>query len=384
MRFGPGRRKVWELLASAGILFLTVIAAELLTRTVLPLPSNWDPRLLLYSEGGVIRNKPWGGYGYEPHKTMQFQLAYLPDPKNPRLEPEYLYRITTNSYGLVQLKDPVPGKPAILLLGDSLTEGQGASPWFYDVEKRWPAGSQYQLLNGGLFGTGFQHWTPIYRHVAATLSVRKVVIIFIAQDWLRPTQPLPDETIRCLQSSHNCDGSTVFYGMPDDPVAAAAELERVARSRAAYVAKLDREQRLIERLALFRNLLQPGYRWLRGTIRGDEPSAVNFAASKQALLGLAADIGRNNLVLLHLPQKEEVEAGPNALGLKGREVVRQAGLKLVDGFAWCGMTPADFHLRDGHPNADGHGKIGLCVERVIADAWPSAAVQGDATRGVSQ
>jgi hypothetical protein len=373
MRFRLARRKVWELLASAGILFLTLIAAELLTRHVLPLPSNWDPRLLLYSEGGVIRNQPWGGYAYAPNKSMRFELVYL-DLKGPRLDREYTYRITTNSYGFVQLKDPVPGKPAILLLGDSLTEGAGASPWFYDVEKRWPAESQYQLLNGGLFGTGFQHWTPIYRHVAATLPVRKAVVIFIAQDWLRPMLPLPDETIRCLQSSRNCDGSTVFYGMPDDPVAAEMELQRLARSRAAYVAKLDRDQRFVERFALFRNLLQPGYRWIRGTIRGDEPDAVNFAASRQALLGLVADIGRDNLVLLHLPQKEEVEVGPNALGLKGREVVRQAGLKLVDGFASCGVTPADFHARDGHPNADGYRKIGLCVERVIANAWPSAAV----------
>jgi hypothetical protein len=296
------------------------------------------------------------------------------DLKGPRLDREYTYRITTNSYGFVQLKDPVPGKPAILLLGDSLTEGAGASPWFYDVEKRWPAEGQYQLLNGGLFGTGFQHWTPIYRHVAATLPVRKAVVIFIAQDWLRPMLPLPDETIRCLQSSRNCDGSTVFYGMPDDPAAAEVELQRLARSRAAYVARLDREQRFIERFALFRNLLQPGYRWIRGTIRGDEPDAVNFAASRQALLGLVADIGRDDLVLLHLPQKEEVEVGPNALGLKGREVVRQAGLKLVDGFAACGLTAADFHVRDGHPNDDGYRKIGLCVERVIADSWPSAAV----------
>jgi hypothetical protein len=374
MPFGLARRKVWELLASAGILFLTLIAAELLTRTVLPLPSNWDPRLLLYSEGGVIRNEPWGGYGYAPNKTMQFALVYLPDLKGPRLDREYAYRITTNSYGLVQLKDPVPDKPAILLLGDSFTEGQGASPWFYDVEKRWPKESPYQLVNGGLFGTGFQHWTPIYRQLASMLPVRKVLILFIAHDWLRPLLQLPDETIRCLQSSHNCDGSTVFYGMPDDPAAAEEELKRIVKSRAAYVAKVDRDQRFVERFALFRNLVQPGYRWLRGTIRGNDPDMLNFAASRQALLDLAAKIGRDNLVLLHLPQKEEVEGGPNALSLKGREVMRQAGMKPVDGFASCGMTPADFHVRDGHPNADGYRKIGLCVERVIADAWPSAAV----------
>ena len=374
MQFRPARRKVWELLASAGILFLTLVAAELLTRHVLPLPSNWDPRLLLYSEGGVIRNQPWGGYGYAPNKTMQFALVYLSDLKGPGLDREYAYRITTNSYGMVQLKDPMPGKPAILLLGDSFTEGSGATPWFYDVEKRWPAESQYQLLNGGLFGTGFQHWTPTYRHAAATLPIRKAVILFIAHDWIRPMLPLPDETIRCIESSRNCDGSTVFYGMPDDPTAAEAELQRLARRRAAYVAKLDREQRFVERFALFRNLLQPGYRWLRHFREEHDPDAVNFAASRQALLDLAADIGRDNLVLLHLPQKEEVEAGSNALGLKGREVVRQAGLKLVDGFATCGITPADFHARDGHPNADGYRKIGMCVERVIAETWPSAAV----------
>ena len=372
MGFGLARRRMWELSVSAGILFVTLVAAELVMRTVMPLPSNWDPRVLLYS-AGVIRNEPWGGYGYEPNKTMQFELAYLLNPKVPRLEPEYAYRITTNSYGLVQLNEPVPDKPAILLLGDSFTEGQGASPWFYDVEKRWPAESQYQLLNGGLFGTGFQHWTPIYRRLAATLQVRKVVILFIAHDWLRFVFARPPETLACLQSLPSCDGSSLFYGLPDDPAAAEAELQQVARKRAAYVMKVDREQPFVERFALFRYLLQPSYRWLRGTIGGDEPNAVNFAASRQALLDLAAEIGRDNLVLLHLPHREEVDAGPNALSLKGREVIRQAGLKLVDGFAMCGIRPADYHVRDGHPNADGYRKIGLCVERVIAETWPSAA-----------
>src|SRR5262245_5236887 len=236
MRFGLARRKMWEVLASAGILFVTLVAAELVTRTVLPLPS-WDPRVLLYSPEGVIRNEPWGGFGYVPNKTMRFELTYLMDPKVPRLESEYAYGLSTNSYGLVQLKEPVAGKPAILLLGDSFTEGQGASPWFYDVEKRWPAESQYQLVNGGLWGTGFQHWTPIYRRLAAALPVRKVVVVFIADDWVRFVFPTPPETLACLQASPNCDGSSLFYGLPDDPAAAEAERQQVARKRAAYMIK---------------------------------------------------------------------------------------------------------------------------------------------------
>jgi hypothetical protein len=57
------------------------------------------------------------------------------------------------------------------------------------------------------------------------------------------------------------------------------------------------------------------------------------------------------------------------VGLKGRDAIRQAGLKLVDGFKECGLVPTDYHVRDGHPNAEGYRKIGICVERIVTEAW---------------
>ena len=49
-----------------------------------------------------------------------------------------------------------------------------------------------------------------------------------------------------------------------------------------------------------------------------------------------------------------------------RDFIRQNGFAFVDGFEKCGLTAADFLIHDGHPNAQGYGKISACVESAVA------------------
>ena len=48
-----------------------------------------------------------------------------------------------------------------------------------------------------------------------------------------------------------------------------------------------------------------------------------------------------------------------------RERIRQAGGRLYDGFAGCGLTRGDYHLHDRHPNAQGYAKIARCVGEAV-------------------
>src|SRR5262249_2510439 len=156
-----------------------------------------------------------------------------------------------NSYGLVQRKEPIQIKPAILFLGDSFTEGQGAPPWFYEVESRWSTEAPYQLINGGLFATGFEYWSRLYRHLSSTLTISKALIIFISDDWNRLLLQFDSDHRRCLQSSQYCQPWMPFFGLPDEPTEAMMEVERLGRARAEFVSR--GEQRTpIERVALYR------------------------------------------------------------------------------------------------------------------------------------
>jgi hypothetical protein len=92
---------------------------------------------------------------------------------------------------------------------------------------------------------------------------------------------------------------------------------------------------------------------------------MRFKGSAEAVLNMARSVGAENLLFVHLPQKEELTSGLNFMGRKGREFIREHGLTLVDGLKECGLEIADFHLRDGHPNARGYSKVEECVDRAL-------------------
>lgn len=90
-------------------------------------------------------------FSYQPNSNIR-PVAYYEN--GDQLVKEYDYEFKTNNFGLVQRLDAVKDHPSILVLGDSFTEGQGATPWFYSLEEG-NNNKKMQLINGGLLGTGF-------------------------------------------------------------------------------------------------------------------------------------------------------------------------------------------------------------------------------------
>jgi hypothetical protein len=72
-----------------------------------------------------------------------------------------------------------------------------------------------------------------------------------------------------------------------------------------------------------------------------------------------------NIVFIHLPQKNEIGPGPDALGLKARHAIEDAGARWYDGFKLCQVTASDYHTNDEHPNQSGYRKIAACTANVI-------------------
>jgi lysophospholipase L1-like esterase len=264
---------------------------------------------------------------------------------------------------LVQLNQITTSRPSILFVGDSYAEGQGASPWFYNFERRWPSNSPYQVINGGIQGTGVETWERLYRDISSTANVKKLVMIFISDDWTRSIWQLPEQFLECLHSAPRCNGADAFLGLPENPAEAQLQIERIAKARVEYLDQRRKSQNMFRSSAIYSQLLKPAYELWR------PPNQQQFEKNKAAALRLARELGPQNVLFVHMPQKDELRAGPNSLGRQAANFIRQNGFLFEDGFAGCSLMPADFHQHDGHPNSSGYGKMGKCIEEYVKKAF---------------
>jgi hypothetical protein len=359
---------------SAVAIIVSLLAIEKAVEAYLPDPYQWDRRLMFFSEGAVFQNKSWGGFVYQPNAQITARTIYITDPKIPRIVDEYQYQIRTNSAGLVQLSDISRTKPAIMFLGDSYTEGQGASPWFYELERRWPETSSYQIINGGILGTGFEAWERLYGDLSLTAKIEKIVVIFISDDWTRPVWKVSKRDLECIQWPTRCDGANNFFGLPHNPMDAEAEIHRISVERVNYLAEEKRKQNSLKASAIYQRLLRPAY-YLWWPYRKSKEEA-QFEKSKTAIRQMAGAVGAQNILFIQLPQKDELSSELNNLSERGRKFIRQSGFSFVDGLKKCQLTIAEFYTNDGHPNTAGYRKIVDCVERSVKEAFnPEAPEQ---------
>ena len=311
-----------------------------------------DRRLVFLDGPSPIFENHGDIFTYLPHSKIRNLTAFLTDRG---FVTEYDYRFETNNFGLVQDADIAPQRDSLLLLGDSFTEGEGAEPWFRLVS---PAIEKlgYQPINGGVMGTGFEQWLKLDRYLAAkNIAARKVLVIFISDDYHRSVWNIPLPAFACLSASPLCEaGKSYLYRLPPPE-----ELPSwIAKIRAA-------RGPMKPRLKLSAAALMPAsysvYIYLQDLARFSGAER----GSHDAIAELIKLYGRNNIAFLHLPQKNEVGHGPNSIGLRARLAIEEAGGNLFDGFKLCKLTESDYYTNDDHPNKAGYTKIAACATRVI-------------------
>ena len=352
------------LLTSLVTTLIILFVIEKIAEIYFPATYQWDRRLMFFSEGNVFQNMSWGGFVYQPNTKITARIVYITDPKRPTVVDEYQYQISTNSAGLVQIGNIKSATPSVIFLGDSYTAGQGAIPWFYELERRWKGYSSFQIINGGILGTGFEAWLRLYQHLATSADIRKIVVIFISSDWTRAVWQMSNHDLNCLKQPTQCDGSNNFLGLPANPADAEHQIHRIATERMNYLA---RNQNIFEASAIYQRLLHPAYsRWWPYRKSATE---TQFEKSKDAIREMTRAVGNQNIVFIQLPQKDELASGLDSLSERGQSFIRQSGLKYVDGNKECQLTIEDFHVHDGHPNSAGYRKILDCVERSVRNAF---------------
>jgi hypothetical protein len=351
--------KSWLLAAFS--VCLCLVAAEVgLRATDFNQSYWWNSRYGFFSAGALVQPAP-AVLVHAPKTRIRHAAVY--DVGGPELEYDYSY--TTNNLGLAQSKDVTCGKPSVVAIGDSFLEGQGSPPWFVRLEETWPADAP-QLANLGFFGTGMLNWQAMLAHWAPCLRPAKLLIVFISNDWYRPVFAFPQSQIDCLDGKRECrEPADHWHAVV--PADTGEKLVGETRARAAarwadrsWLRRTAlRAEEVLKRdvfvFALVRNLAAS----LIGPERyRADRAAEQFARSEAAFRAMVDTVGRANVTLVHVSQRDEAVVG--GVGPQSRRVLGWLGENGFD-VRQCPLAFGDFMRYDGHPTPKGYEKLAACV-----------------------
>ncbi len=352
-------------------IFIGVLLFEIFSPLFLPWIRNTDTgmqRLIYFFDGPDTIFRDFGEtFTYVPHSDIRVLTVSYSDSD---FNIEYDYHIQTNNFGLVQDNDVIPEQDSLLLLGDSFTEGVGAGPWFRLVSPKIYKLS-YQPINGGIGGTGFSGWRKLEQYLtAADIRIRKLVVLFISDDYHRPVWNVRPGELRCFSDLSLCrveEGVYFRYRLPP-PEELSSWIARIRTGRVVATLKARGKALLPATYRAYESLkLRLSPAMAREERREQE--------SRAAIAEFIKTYGPENVAFIHLPQKEELDSGPDDLGLKARRSIEEAGGKLFDGFKLCRLTAADYHPNDQHPNSRGYAKIAACTLTIINEMVVQEAVR---------
>jgi hypothetical protein len=353
----------WSLVVLSAL--IGIVAVELSCRflglTYSVNVSNYQRAIFFDGPETIFRNES-DIFTYAPNKEIRNLTAFYRDKD---FNIEYDYRFRTNNLGLVQDEDVVSDKDSILIMGDSYTEGQGAEPWFRllapEIVKL-----NYQAINGGLRGTGFEQWNKLQHSLTAkNIRIRKVVIVFIFDDYQRLIwQPTP-ATLECLSTPTLCRVERSYYYRLPPTDELPSWMARIRTARQPLLKKswlAARAETLVPASYHVYGYLKEVYHHLQAE---DPAKLAAQQRSREAIAELIQTYGRANVAFLHIPHRDEVGRAPVNLGLRARRAIVAADGQLFDGFTLCGLTRDDYYRNDDHANSRGYAKIAQCVAKVV-------------------
>ena len=126
-------------------------------------------RYYLYQQGKVFENIN-NFFKFYPNKSIRQDAYYFDKDKFIK---EFSYTIKTNNIGLVQSNDIKANTPSILFLGDSLTEGLGATSW---TDRFGSEINGLQIINAGIRGTSSKQSELLEKYLAKLNIIRFFII----------------------------------------------------------------------------------------------------------------------------------------------------------------------------------------------------------------
>ena len=369
--------------ASLLILLITSVislgAAELIARA---LPKNyyeWQHRYMFLSEG-VVTNKTFTdgttAQWYKPDQAINWAVFYGYPWQRPKQE--YSIWSTTNNIGLVQARDFDPKKLSIAIFGDSFTEPQATTPWFYALENHWKrtrTSEKVQLLNFGYQGTGIGRWDQISRNLSEPLNIKKAIYVVIGQDFARLGQSgWHERDLECLSNSHTCTKNHYYQSIAGDRQGTQTLEKRTLELMDKRNRTLDKQLRygicgiseLVRQVAsvigspCFDGKVPTGYQKNLKTAVGH--GLAHFRQQIELY-------GKENVALVWIPERNEAATG--TISPISKKLLRVADALLPKNHVIrCELGPDDYHKKDGHQNEAGSQKLYACSAKALETVNP--------------
>lgn len=315
-------------------------------------------RYELYSDGGVLEKKE-GIFKYYPNKKILLKTYYSNGNKFIK---EYDYTIQTNNFGLVQNNEIKKNKDSILFLGDSYTEGHGASSW---IDKFKGVYDGLQVINGGIMGTGFNEFELMENHIEHNFKIKKIVLLFIGDDLRRKKFNIHNNTLLCLKDYQNCNGSENFFGYDEKSKNINEYLNFLEENRLKYLKEINKDSG--HYLQVTKNFLKDfniiyypylisKYSFLNLKYKNVEKK--NFRSIKKLI-----NKYNQNILFIHLNTKEEIKYGKSILSTKVQNYLK----KNKKDYFYCNFNNDLnlFYKNDGHPNQIGYDYLFRCVSDIL-------------------
>ena len=315
---------------------------------------DYKNRYLIYSEGKVFRNIE-NFFTYEPSQKITASNYYFKDGKFIEI---YKYDININNLGLVQDQDLQKDIPSILFLGDSFTEGQGGGgSWINFFGGNY---NNYQIINGGLLGTGFQQFELLNNYLS-NYDIKKVFVLFIGDDLRRDVFQFNPQQLECLMNHKACNGSESFYGFPINDKKPDVFLEKL---RGKQLDKNDKDKLNLKQVrraikSWFANLyiIKIPLDFLRSNFYKSKNEKIirNFVS-----IDNLTNIYGKDIYFVNLKMKSEIIAMN-----KSYETfyAKNHILKRTNNYFECNFDNDlnFFHEYDGHPNQKGYESLYKCI-----------------------
>ena len=324
--------------------------------------SDYNIRTMLFEAGDNFQN--FNGYfKYFPNQEIRSTTLYSKSEPTSidDLVIEYDYLIRTNNFGLVMKRDVSPNEHAIFVIGDSFTEGQGASPWFYELEDSYDANGA-QIINLGILGTGPQQWENLASSTTQQLGLEVVatVVNIIPDDMNRPVWTFKQRVLNCLHNA-SCDYVFGFQGYN-------------------FVSK---ESNHDIKLSVLNSIINSPNRFSSGSTFSSikdflkqshvivdlynffkpKPSSSALTDNEAALLSLNEAVSRNLYVNV-VSQKSinSINYSDHKTAKRLIEFLNENQIK----HKWCDIPVDGFHKNDGHPNAYGYNILRECTRYALS------------------
>ena len=339
---------------SFGVAFIGVELGYRIIKGLNEKPSGFINRVMLYEFGKNFKNYK-DFFKYYPNtsiRTVSVHSKVKPN-KLSDLVIEYDYVIHTNNAGLVMQKDLKYSEEVIYVIGDSFTEGQGASPWFYKMEEFYDS-TNVKLVNLGILGTGPIQWNNLENYITQQfkLVVKGSVINIIPGDMIRSPWIFKKQELKCLWTSV----CTYFGGFQGFNFEVSDDNNKIKKSVLTTLIN----SRTVKNFKVFvkqSHVIVDIYRYIK---KFNKSSPIE--ANAEALLALKRDA--KNKVFVNVVSLK---------GINSRNFSNHTSTKnLIEflennkfNFKWCDIPSYGFHKNDSHPNEKGYITLQKCTEDAL-------------------